>query len=90
MFGLGISNAITLDNRKEFSTGSDSDELTEEAVSGIAWMTALRFYITQNWSTRIDFRANHYNADMAITSETDTEKRWSHYYNINVGLNYTF
>ena len=90
MFGAGISSATTLDNRKEFSSGSDSSELTTESISGIAWMTAIRFYISPSWSTRIDFRANHFNADTAINGETDTETQWVNYYNINVGLNYTF
>lgn len=90
MFGLGVTNATTLDNRKEFTTGSGSDELTSESVQGLAWMTAVRFYISKSWSTRVDFRAQHINADTAVNGESDTEKRWNHYYNINVGLNYTF
>lgn len=90
MFGAGLSNITTLDNRNEFPGGSEATVLTEESLSGFAWMTAVRFYITPNWSTRIDFRANHVNADAAINGETDTEKRWSNYYNFNIGLNYTF
>jgi len=90
MFGFGASTMTTLDNRKEFSGGSDSSDLTNESNSGIAWMTAIRIYITPSWSSRIDLRANHLNADAAINGETDTEKRWHHYYNFNVGINYTF
>lgn len=90
MFGVGFANASTTDNRKEFSGGSDSNELVEEDNSGVAWMTAVRFYISQSWSLRMDFRGTHINADSAITGETDTEKRWNNYYNFNLGLNYTF
>lgn len=90
MFGLGGASVSTLDNRNEFPGGSSADEQTKEKLNGIAWMTALRFYITQHWSTRIDLRAIHVNADSAINGETDTEKRWNHYYNFNIGLNYTF
>ena len=90
MFGVGGASASTLDNRKRFSGGSDNRELTKESLNGVAWMTALRFYITPSWSTRIDFRALHINADSAINGETDTKKRWTNYYNFNVGLNYTF
>lgn len=90
MFGLGFANVSTSDNRKEFSGGSDSNQLVEEDLSGVAWMTALRFYITQHWSARIDFKGTHVNADSAITGETDTEKRWNNYYNFNVGINYAF
>lgn len=90
MFGAGVANVSTLDNRNEFPGGSSADELTTESLSGFAWMTAIRFYISPSWSTRVDFRATHVNADSAVNGETDTEKRWSNYYNFNLGLNYTF
>lgn len=89
MFGLGVTNVDTIDNRNEFFGGSQSNEETTESTSGIAWMTAIRFYITPSWSTRVDFRATHINADAQITQD-DSEKRWSNYYNFNIGLNYTF
>lgn len=89
MFGVGYASTSTLDNRNEFFGGSNADELTSESVGGVAWMTALRFYMSPSWSTRLDFRGMHLNADSQITL-TESEKRWSHYYNINVGLNYTF
>lgn len=90
MFGLGLSNVSTTDNRKEFSGGADSNQLVEEDLSGVAWMTALRFYINENWSSRIDFRGMHLNADAAINGENDTKKRWTNYYTINFGINYAF
>lgn len=89
MIGLGATTVNTLDNRNAFVGGSENDVLTEEAVSGVAWMTALRFYITKNWSSRIDFRATHLDADFQVTA-SESEKRWSHYYNFNIGINYTF
>jgi outer membrane beta-barrel protein len=89
MFGVGVTNAQTIDNREEVIADASSGELTTESVSGIAWMTAMRFYISDSWSTRIDFRAQHINAEMQITAG-DVEDRWNHYYNFNIGLNYTF
>ncbi len=89
MFGVGVTSATTLDNRNELLGGSDSDDLTSESNTGAAWMTAVRFYISESWSTRLDFRAQHINAEMQIDAN-DTEERWNHYYNFNVGLNYTF
>ncbi|MBD65203.1 MAG: hypothetical protein CME62_08350 [Halobacteriovoraceae bacterium] len=90
LFGVGVSNISTLDNRNEFDSGSiDADELTSESESAIAWMTGIRFYITQNWSTRLDFRATHVNTEFTLQGG-DTEKRWNNYYNFNVGLNYSF
>lgn len=90
MFGLGGATVSTLDNRNEFPGGSTADTATSESITGIAWMTAIRFYLSPNWSTRVDFRATHINADSAINGETDTEKRWNNFYNLNIGLNYTF
>lgn len=89
MFGLGLANVDTIDNRNEFAGGSQADVETKESLSGVAWMTALRFFITPSWSTRIDIRAIHVNADFTVTDD-EIEKRWSHYYNLNLGLNYTF
>jgi len=94
MFGAGISTVTTDDNRNEFDDGSpDSNKLTSESNSGLSWMSAFRFYITENWSSELRFRATHVNADYASEDQSNndkTEKRWIHYYNFNVGINYTF
>lgn len=89
MFGVGMTSASTLDNRNEFDSGPDSKELTKESVSGVTWMTAVRFYITPRWSTRMDFRATHLNVESQIT-EDESEKKWNNYYNFNIGFNFTF
>lgn len=89
LFGFGVSNISTLDNRNEFSGGSNANDLTSESESAIAWMTGFRFYINQNWSTRIDLRGTHANTEMTIDTN-ETEKRWNNYYNFNIGLNYAF
>jgi outer membrane beta-barrel protein len=89
LFGLGVSNISTLDNRNEFAGGSDSNELTSESESAVAWVTGFRFYINQNWSSRIDLRGTHANTEMTIDTG-ETEKRWNNYYNFNIGLNYAF
>lgn len=94
MFGAGFSTVSTLDNRNEFDDASpDSNKLTNESNTGISWMTSFRFYINQNWSSELRFRATHVNADYASEDESNadtTEKRWIHYYNFNFGVNYTF
>jgi outer membrane beta-barrel protein len=90
MFGVGAASVNTIDNRNEFPGGSAADEETEESLTGPTWMTAIRFYISPSWSSRIDFRAIHVNADSAVNGEEDTEKRWSNFYTFNVGINYTF
>lgn len=93
MFGLGFTSASTEDNRNKLVAGPNTNVLTEEDVSGVAWMTAFRFYINQDWSARVDFRGTHLNVDSAIDasgSTINTEKRWNNYYNFNVGINYAF
>tara|TARA_B100001971_G_C18268024_1_gene596369 strand:+ start:50475 stop:51185 length:711 start_codon:yes stop_codon:yes gene_type:complete len=94
MFGAGFSTVSTFDNRNEFDDASpDSNKLTTESNTGLSWMTAFRFYISENWSSELRFRATHVNADYASenqSNEDTTEKRWIHYYNFNVGINYTF
>ena len=90
LFGFGVSNISTLDNRNEFGGGSsNAKDLTSETESAIAWITGFRFYINQNWSSRIDLRGTHANTEMAI-GLNETEKRWNNYYNFNIGLNYAF
>lgn len=89
MFGFGVSNISTLDNRNEFVAGPNSSDLTSENESAVAWMTGFRFYINQNWSTRVDIRGTHANTEMTIDAN-ESEKRWNNYYNFNIGLNYAF
>lgn len=90
IFGLGLAQVSTTDNRNEFPGGQAADVLTKENLTGVGWMSGLRFYLSQSWSTRLDFRATHLNATTAVNGETDTAKKWAHYYNLSVGINYTF
>ena len=89
IFGLGLSNISTEDNRNEFQVGVDQDVLTEENETAITWMTGLRFYLSQSWSARMDFRATHNNTEV-FTGVDESTKRFLNYYNFNLGLNYTF
>ena len=93
LIGAGLSSIDTEDNRLKFTTVTDNTPTVESNIA-ISWMTGLRFYISDSWSTRIDFKAYHLNADRvgkpSGSSDATTEKKFSHYYNINFGLNYTF
>lgn len=93
LIGIGGASIDTEDNRLKFTTVTD-DTPTLENNTAIAWMTGLRFYISESWSTRIDFKAFHLSADRVgkttSASSPTVEKMYSHYYNINFGLNYTF
>ena len=94
VFGLGVSSVTTQDNRNEFDIAStDSGTLTEETNTGLAWMTAFRFYITEHWSSEIRFSATHLNVDMVSEDAggaDSSDTRLVNYYNINFGVNYTF
>lgn len=94
MFGFGLANLTTKDNRNEFlgTANADHGKLTDESVSALTWMTGVRAYITKSWSARIDFRAIHANVDAQVGSQGNikTEKKFNNYYNVNFGLNYTF
>ena len=90
LFGIGLANISTLDNQNEFkNSGSASDELTSESSTAITWTTGIRFYISESWSSRLDFRAIHNNTEV-YTNTNESEERYLHYYNFNIGLNYTF
>jgi len=92
LFGVGVTSVTSMDNRNGFESNSDSDSLTTETNTGLTWMSGLRFYISESWSTRLDFKASHLNADSQVKSgsTTETEKKWAHYYNVGIGLNYAF
>lgn len=91
LFGLGFSSYTSLDNRNEFLI-TNKDVKTKESGTGISWFTGMRFFINQDWSFRLDFSGLHTNADRAIDngSNFDLEKSWFHYYNLRLGINYTF
>ncbi len=89
LFGAGLASITTLDNRSNFTGGSTADDLTEESDTAFTWMTGMRFYFSQSWSTRIDFKAIHANTEMQLDA-SDSEKRLNSYYNFNVGINFAF
>ena len=90
MFGVGLANVTTKDNRNEFNAASsDSDELTEETNTAPTWMTNFRFYITESWSAELRVEGLHMNVEM-VNDNADKETRWNHYYDFKLGLNYTF
>lgn len=95
LFGLGVSSLTTQDNRNEFKNESDPDHdvLVEESATAFSWFTGFRFFISESWSMRMDFKGTHSNADRAIEAgagQFDVEKSWFHYYDFKLGLNYTF
>lgn len=61
MFGLGVAQVETLDNRNKL-IATTNNGMTSESNTAALWSTALRFHINQTWSFRLDFTGLHYNA----------------------------
>lgn len=92
LIGAGVSSLETEDNRLKFVSVTDNTPTVESNIA-LSWITGFRFYINESWSTRIDFKAYHLNADRVTKpsgGQTETTKKYSHFYNINFGLNYSF
>lgn len=93
MFGLGLGNITTKDNRDRF-INPNSDKLTNESNVGAIWMTGLRVYINQSWSVRLDVTGQTYNANKvgkaSPTSNTSKKSKLYNNYDLGLGLNYAF
>jgi outer membrane beta-barrel protein len=87
MFGAGVAQVTTLDNRNKFTPGA-GDELTSESITGGVWSTAMRFHINQAWSMRLDFTGIHYNADRK--SNTSDKSQMFSNYDFGVGIMFAF
>ncbi len=92
MFGLGLANVQTKDNRNQFGTTSLNTK-TSESNMGAMWNTGFRFYINENWSLRLDvtgltFKAKRTTQD-TNNVKSETSKLFTTY-DLGVGLNYAF
>lgn len=88
MFGVGATSVSTKDNRNKFLPGKP-DTLTSETNTAATWSTAMRFYISDHWSLRMDFTGMHYNAERK-TSNTSGKKQMFSNYDFGLGLMYAF
>ncbi len=88
MFGAGVAQVTTLDNRNKFLPAKPNT-LTSENTTGAMWSTALRFHINQAWSLRLDFTGVHYSADRK-TSNTEGKSQLFSNYDFGLGLMFAF
>lgn len=88
MFGLGVAQGQTQDNRNLFLPGNPST-LTTEAVTGGIWATSMRFHLDQAWSVRLDFTGFHYNGTKQVTASQKSTDLFSNY-DFSVGLAFAF
>lgn len=91
IFGAGMGSFETEDNRNEVEVSTNED-LTTETINGYQWLAAMRLYISQHWSLRLEVQGFHFQGDQETqtTSGSDTETNWFHFYDLGVGLNYSF
>jgi outer membrane beta-barrel protein len=95
MFGLGAGNITTKDNRKLFNSTapqSERNQLTQESNVGAIWNTGFRFYLSENWSLRLDITGTTYQADKTRSdgaTKSSAKKIFTNY-DLGLGLNYAF
>jgi opacity protein-like surface antigen len=60
----------------------------------LLWTTGMRFYITENWSFRLDFTGLNWRADRygKPTGTATIQKKMDYFsnYDVSLGLNYAF
>lgn len=90
IFGLGGAQLTESNNRDGLNASSGGLDLpfTSETHSGLMWCTAMRFYVTENWSARLDVTAVHYQAKKALANST--EESWYQNYDLTAGVTYAF
>jgi outer membrane beta-barrel protein len=93
LFGAGVTNITTKDNRARFINQNNST-LTSETSVGLIWTTGMRFYIDEHWSARLDFTGMNWRADRygKPTGASTVQKKtdWFNNYDVALGLNYAF
>ncbi len=88
MFGLGVAQVKTLDNRNKFLPAAPSTLTSEDTMGGL-WSTAMRFHINQAWSLRLDFTGTHYSADRKTSNTAGKSQLFSNY-DFGLGLMFAF
>lgn len=98
IMGLGVAS-IGDQNNVNYFTGSpnystSANELVNENNIGLTWGMGMRIYLSQHWSTRLDFNGYHYQAKI-YSQDINTgsfleDKTFFHKFDITFGANYTF
>lgn len=93
IFGVGAARVSTKDNRRRFENQNDSS-LTSESSMSFLWTTGMRFYVTENWSVRLDFTGLNWRAERfgKPTTSGTVQKKEDYFNNFDValGLNFAF
>lgn len=91
LFGVGVASINSQTNENDFFTTPGSTGVVSETSMGLIWTSGMRFYFSDSWSFRIDFRAMHSPTERPKSSTDSTkEKVWYHNYDFGAGINYAF
>jgi outer membrane beta-barrel protein len=95
MFGAGVAQIQTKDNRNLFDTASQNrNTLVDESQIGGIWNTGFRFYLSDHWSLRLDLTGLAYSADktkrQGQSGSTSKATKLFSTTDLGLGLNYQF
>lgn len=87
IFGLGYASLEEKNNKLRFTQGQVAEGVeTKETHSGIMWEAGMKFYLSEEFSVRVDLTAVHYSADNISTAGSSYKSN----YDATVSLGYSF
>ncbi len=86
IFGLGYAQLTEKNNKLAFQSASLRDVPTTEKHSGVIWEAAMKFYLSESFSTRLDLTAVHFQTNKISTAGTTLFSN----YDATISLGYTF
>ncbi len=86
MINLGVAKLEESNNRQELMRTFALPQVTKEIHDCLIWETAMQFYLSQNFSIRLDLVGTHYQAQKALTTAGPNDL--SYYRNIDVSLSF--
>lgn len=89
IFGLGYGSLSETNNREEFLTGGVNSNPESKSHGAILANTALKFYLTQSWSLRLNVQGAFYQAKIP-SSNSRKGSSWQSHEDISLAIGYTF
>lgn len=87
IFGVGLAQLEEHNNKLRFTVGQSQEGVeTLEKHTGLIWEAGMKFFLTENWSTRVDLTGVHYEA----TQVSLNGKAFYSNFDATLSLGYTF
>lgn len=86
MIGVGYAKINETNNRQSVLIGVNRDDTTEDHTA-LIWETALKFYLNEYFSVRLDLTVLHYEA---MKAKTTGEKAYYSNYDATLSLGFNF